>query len=453
MIRVSTLAAPSGPTGRRRRARLGVALAAIVVSVASGACGSNDKAARTSAPTSSAAGSEATPAATTAVGKATPITNYVQYTGGTAGAAKSGESPITIGWINTQGGSDISFPAATIGAQAAVKYVTAKLGGVQGHPVRLKTCYIVQSEEEGQACAQKMLNDKQVDVILFGLVAVGAQPIFSTVNGAKPIIIGSPADPSATKAQNTYSLSGTENAVFGPWATFAVDKLKAKKVAVIYPEGPAALTGAAAIKAGLKRAGAQVTSVGFAPTSNDLLGPLTAAGGQSSDAVVPVADGPNCIKIAKALQQIGSKVPVISVPNCLDPSVAKALGDFPKWYYGIAATIAGDGSAPDVKAYRAASSQYGLSTEQSFDPFAQLAWGEVLLTVKLMNTIGADKVTPSAIAKAITAYRGSYPMGPPSLACHSSPPSEPSSCNDETQFYQYTGKGQFKLAAAWLPGR
>lgn len=381
-----------------------------------------------------------------------PITDYPAWAGVKGGAANSAKPPITIGWINTQGGPTISFPAATVAAQAAIKYVNAKLGGVDGRPIRLETCFIVQSEEEGQACGQQMLNDPHVDSVLFGLVATGAQSIFSTIAGAKPIFIGSPADPSATTAKNTYSLSGTENAVFGPWATFAVGNLKAKRVAVVYPAGPAALSGAAAIKNGLRKAGATVTSVGFDPNANDLLGPLTAAGAQSADAIVPVADGPNCIKIAKALQQIGSHVPVISVPNCLDPAVAKALGDLPKWYYGIGATLSGDATAPDIQAYRKASGPYGLSVGQSLDPFAQLAWGQVLLVAKLMDQIGVNKVSPATLSKAMLNYHGSYPMGPPSLHCGAAPPSQPTSCNDEAQFYAYEGKGQFKLAAAWLQG-
>jgi branched-chain amino acid transport system substrate-binding protein len=179
---------------------------------------------------------------------------------------------------------------------------------------------------------------------------------------------------------------------------------------------------------------------------------LTAAGAQHADAIVPVADGPNCVKIAKALQQIGSRVPVVSVPNCLDPQVMKALGDFPKWYYGIAATLSADTTAPDVAAYDKASSAYGLKPGDAFDPFAQLAWGQVLLTAKLMNQIGAGKLSPAALGTALKSYTGTYPMGPPSLACGSSPASEPTSCNDKTQFYLYEGKGKFKLSGPWVAG-
>lgn len=424
------------------------------------ACGGSDEDSSTAAATAAApATTAAAPASTTASSDTTasdatpegePVTDYLAFVGGTAGAADTSKSPIPLGWINTEGGQIFSFPAATTAAKAAVKYVNAELGGVGGHPVKLASCIIVQNEEEGQACAQEMMNDKDVNVINLGLVATGGQSIFATVNGAKPIIVGSPASPAARTAKNTYALSGTESAVFGPWGTFSVDNLKAKEVAVVFPQIAGADSGAAEIKKALEQAGAKVNSVGYDANLNDLLGPLTAAGAQNADAIVPVADGPNCVKIAKALDQIGSDVPVVAVPNCLDPQVQKALGDFPKWYYGIAATLSADTTAPDVQAYQETSKKYGLSTPESFDPFAQLAWGQILLTVKLMNEIGPDAVTADSFGKAMADYTGTYPMGPPALACGSSPPSEPASCNDKTQFYQYDGGGKFTLSAAWV---
>ena len=56
-----------------------------------------------------------------------------------------------------------SFPEATAGIEAAVEYVNAELGGVDGHPIELATC-LVQAEEDGQRCATEMVNDDDVSV-------------------------------------------------------------------------------------------------------------------------------------------------------------------------------------------------------------------------------------------------------------------------------------------------
>ena len=61
------------------------------------------------------------------------ITNYAAYTHGNATAANPRLSPVTIGWVNQQGGG-LAFPNATLGAQAAVKYINTRLGGIAGHP-------------------------------------------------------------------------------------------------------------------------------------------------------------------------------------------------------------------------------------------------------------------------------------------------------------------------------
>ena len=42
--------------------------------------------------------------------------------------------------------------------------------------------------------------------------------------------------------------------------------------------------------------------VGFAPNATDLAGPLTAAGAQNADMIVPQSNAAGCVNIAKALE-------------------------------------------------------------------------------------------------------------------------------------------------------
>ena len=53
------------------------------------------------------------------------MTDLIDYTGGTAGAADDSLDPVTIGWFNMEGGP-LGFPAGTQGAQAAVDYVNTE---------------------------------------------------------------------------------------------------------------------------------------------------------------------------------------------------------------------------------------------------------------------------------------------------------------------------------------
>ncbi|MGH9184655.1 MAG: ABC transporter substrate-binding protein, partial [Acidimicrobiales bacterium] len=109
--------------------------------------------------------------ATTAPTAAALDNSYaLAYTGGTARPADESLEPVTIGYIN-QEGSVPSFPEATVGIEAAVRYVNEELGGAGGHPVELATC-IVQSEEDGQRCGTEMANNADVSFVIVGILAV-----------------------------------------------------------------------------------------------------------------------------------------------------------------------------------------------------------------------------------------------------------------------------------------
>ena len=131
------------------------------------------------------------PASTGAGGQgAQSVTNYLTYVGGKADPANKSLPPVYIGYINQQGGPTSIGLLATAGAEMAVNYANAELGGVDGHPIQLVTCFIASAEEEGTGCAQKFLANNKVSVIDLGGVAIGVQSFFSTLNGAKPVIDG-----------------------------------------------------------------------------------------------------------------------------------------------------------------------------------------------------------------------------------------------------------------------
>jgi branched-chain amino acid transport system substrate-binding protein len=396
-----------------------LAVAAAAVLLAAG-CGGGDDSGKSSGGTQSSA----PPAAAQPPVKRqdTPITDYRAYVGGTSGAADAGKSPVAIGWVNGQGGQN-QIPEATLGAQAAVKYVNAELGGVDGHPIA---------------------------VIDYGAVTTGNQSLEATVAGKKPIMVGVSAAPADSTAKNTYILYGDQTHVLAPWGTYARDFVHAKTAAVVFPSQAGANSAAAAAKKGLQDAGLTVKSVGYDTNATDLLGPLTAAGGQSADVVVPMTDAAGCVNLAKALKQIASNKPVVSNPLCLSPQVAQGLGDLPVgWVFGIAQILPSDATQPDAKAYVGTSTKYGLKPADTANPFAALGWDSVLTTVKLMNKAGADKITPDAMSAQLKAFKGPLIMGAPSVSCGKYPDA-PAVCNDQTTFYKYLGKGKFQQVSNWL---
>jgi len=377
------------------------------------------------------------------------VTNYLTYVGGKAGKANPKLSPVVIGAINTQGGQVLVGPNWTKGAELAVKYVNTYLGGVQGHPVVLSECFTTSAEEEGTKCGQQFANNSKVHVILFGAVAVGNQSFYAAIGGKKPIVSGVALLPVDATQNNEFALFGTNDSVLGPWGTFGKTVLKAKTAAVIYPQIPGIDYGAKVEKQSLDSAGISTKLVGFDPNATDLTGPLTAAGAQTADMVVPQSDASHCANVAKTLQQLGvSGSKIVSNPLCLSGQVAAGLGgDLAQWVYGIASSLAGDTSDPAVVPYNRAMKALG-QTALAQDAWVIVSWGQVLTTIKILNQLGPN-ASAAALTVAFRSFKGPQALGAPSLQCGKYK-AEPAACNDQTQFFQYQGKGVFKRLTGWL---
>ncbi|HEY7381624.1 MAG TPA: ABC transporter substrate-binding protein [Gaiella sp.] len=396
-------------------------------------------------------------AAAVAATAATPrsaVLDYQAYVGG-KGKARSNLSPVVLGWINGQGGPpNFNFPQVTDVARAAVRMVNAELGGVHGHPIRLNECFIAEAEEEGVRCGQQMANDRNMKAILFGAVVVGNQSIYATVKGTKPIIGGvavSGADPTA---RNAFFLNGSQTSVLGPFGTYTRRFLpNVRTVAIVYPNQPGADTAAFALRRAMQQVGKQVTMIATPQLATDLLGPATQA--SSADMIIPALGFTDCVPFARALDQIRYTKPVLSTPLCLFiPRAAYANGDLPLWTYGIAQTLV-NLSSPQSKLYLKKGLQYKTTVANMLNVFAELAWEELLATVKVMNTIPFSKLTPATVSAGLKAFKGPLILAAPEIGCGKVSPGEPAVCGNQTQFYNYTGKGKWKVSSGWLkpPGR
>jgi len=447
--------------------RTGYAVAALAAAaLAAAGCSSSSSSSSSSAPASSAAssGAAAPSSSSTAVSTASgsggqgaqSVTNYLSYVGGKAGPANKSLPPVYIGYVNQQGGPTAVGLLATAGAQMAVNYANAELGGVDGHPIQLVTCFIASAEEEGTTCAQKFLANNKVDVIDLGGVAIGVQSFYSTLNGAKPVIDGVAGTPIDAVQKNAVILFGDVTHILPPFGTYARDVLHAKTAALVYPSDNAGIAdGAAAVKQGLQAAGVNVKSVGYPESQTDLTSVLTAAGAQTADVVIPYTDAAGCVNLAKGLQTLGitDSKKILSAPLCLNGQVIKGFGDFPHWTYAIASSLFGDPTDPGMPAYEAVAKTYSTPANAP-DPWNIVNFGQLLTTIKVMNEVGYANLSPSAILAKAKAFTGPQALGAPALACGKYS-SAPAVCNDRIQFFTYTGgvtsnKPQWTKAAGWL---
>ena len=115
-----------------------------------------------------------------------------------------------------------------------MKVANEQLGGIDGHPVALKKCFIKNAEEEGTDLRSEARNDKDISAINVGGVAIGIQPFYSTIGGKKPVIVGVAVTPVDGVQDNATILFGDATHVLGPFGTYAKDEL-AQTAALVYP--------------------------------------------------------------------------------------------------------------------------------------------------------------------------------------------------------------------------
>lgn len=452
MVRLTGISRPIPGRSRWRIVAVGACLVAGAAACSSSASSSSSS---SSAPAGSAsastpAGSAGGATSATAAGgsPAGSVTNFQKYVGGSGGTSGS---PVTIGWVNMQGGPPSqTFPEATRAAQATVKYINSQLGGVHGHPVQLATCFISTSEAQGTTCGQQMLNTKGVDVIAEGIVAIGNASMYSVLNGSVSTMVGVSADPADDTGKNVFELegSGTSATVaFGPFMRKQFPN--AKTVAIAYQNLPGAVPISQAIQKSAQANGFTVTMIPYSSTATDLTGPATEM--ESADINVPDCGFVDCPLMAKAMKAIGDTKPAISVPLWTDlPGKAYPGGDLPQWIAGEATANLADQTDPGVAAYFKTIEGAGLSQADAISPFSGVAFGSLLLAVKLMNQIPFSSLSPSTVTAALKGYKGPIPLGPTSIDCSGSLyPADKNACSDYDQFYQYKGQGQWKLLEGW----
>jgi len=387
---------------------------------------------------------------------AAAVTNYVKYVDGKAGKANPKLSPIQVGFFNQQGGAIVIGANATNGAELAVNYANAELDGVDGHPIKLDTCFIASTEAEGTTCGERFLATKGLSVIDEGGVATGVQSLYRTLGRSRPVIAGVAVTPIDAVQKAAAILFGDGLHVLPPYATYAKNILHAKTVADIYENEPGIVPGAQAQISALKADGITVTSATYPPTETDVITPLTSADAASADMVIVNTDANGCVNMANALTQIGvtDAKKIVANPLCLNAQVISALGDFPKWTYGIASSLDGDTSDQGVPPYVAVAKKFGDGVNAP-DPWNIVNFGTMISTIRFLNEVakqyGVSGITPGRVLAAAKAFKGPQALGAPSLDCGKFK-AAPAVCNDRAQFFSYEGKGVFAKSAGWLEG-
>jgi branched-chain amino acid transport system substrate-binding protein len=372
------------------------------------------------------------------------VQHFAAFTGGKAGTAATG-APIMIGWINDQGAVP-TFPEGTQAVQAAVSLVNQQLGGADGRPITLVSCFPL-TETQGQSCADKFLNNSAIQLIIEGVAPIGSASFISTIGGKKTILEAGPITPNDAAAQNAYSIGAGS---FGGEsdATYIIDNLKAKSVGILgESDDPASVAVVKQLKTSLEKAGIKVTEATYTSTTSNLLPALTATGGNSNDAIyMNAVSPPNCIAAAKAAKQLDITKPIIGNSTCVTSAVKAALGDYPLWTTRWVTENPYLPNTTDVQAYDAVLQHY---SDSNLGGTASDVFPTILVATKFINQLGASKLGTPAFSSALAAFTGPAPLDPPGLK-YNSVKGLPALETTSAREYTYTGNGSWKDTSGWL---
>jgi len=397
---------------------VGVACLAAVVAVA--ACGSSKSNSSKTSPASSAAAtstsSSSSAAASTGI-TAADVSLASQYVGGHTGKANPSLSPVTVGFL-TQEGTVPSFPEDRVAANAAVALINDKLGGIQGHPLKLNTC-VLQTEEDGLKCASQMLAAK-VPLANLSLSEAGNGTFYKTINGKFPTIVTVTSSTPDEVTPDVYSPNGGAAAILYAMADDA-KLLGATSVASIGSGNPGGrYAGDKVLIPQLGKLGVKVKNVYYSDTVDTpgIVSALEAAGVSSAGAVILDPSSPTqCLSVYDGLKQLSLTKPVITTPICNADSFVNATGAGPEGWdifsYVTNPRITDD---PSVKVYRDAMTASGGASDITVG-FAAQQFAATMTIAKLANQIGPAKISATTFRQAIKAFRGPAFMTPGLLYC------------------------------------
>ena len=408
-----------------KRKQQGLIAGLAVLGLLAGACSSDSESSVTEAPVVTDAPNVTDAPVDTGAPTDSPISaenlaHAVEYTGGTAGAA-TGTDPFVIGYVNQQGGTP-GFPEATIGVDAAVWYINNHLGGIGGRPIELAKC-IITKEEDGQKCAQEMLANDQVSVVLAGAMLNGNAPLLDGLAGKKPVFISNPLTTPEFLASDAFAFTPGAPGVVGGLTVFIAKYLgelegkEIKKVAVVYGDNPSGQVAFNALtKPVFESLGIEVTGVAAADTAGatEMASLIQAAGAQDADAFYPLVTVGSCIAVYDALATLEIETTVVTTGLCFGVPMQTHLqelgidADLPDgWYfggYGYSYEIPGN---PDIDAYIEAIFAYAATEGMDaatleYTGFGGPTFGTLMTIAQFANAGAADSESYRTAAKAFT---------------------------------------------------
>ncbi|MCW2528429.1 MAG: putative branched-chain amino acid transport system [Pseudonocardiales bacterium] len=321
-------------------------------------------------------------------------------------------TPLTLGYITDGKSQSIDFTSLQNTAQDAVKYVNERLGGVAGHPIKLKICETQQQPARATDCANQMIQ-ADVPVVLNDVTGVGTYVVPPISKAGIPYISFSGATAEELTSKNAYSLTGSIAALLGGMAQYSKQQ-GFKKVAIVAFNIPTVLSAVNGLgKLAFSKAGVDLQVVPVAPGTADLSPQIQTAVSGKADAILTFADSTTCTASLKAARSLNYTGKLLINQECIATTSATSI---PNGYTDVSTETTTKQKAGDKEydLYSAVLNHYGSSTAKT-DLAAGgsvLGYGVVLGFARAMAGLASGDVTSAAVVDTVTkAQNVALPVG------------------------------------------
>ena len=240
--------------------------------------------------------------------------------------ADDAADPIRVTMINQENSPAGSFPELRAAAQAAVAFVNAELGGVNGRPIELEPCITDFSVERSQGCAQQAAQSGAV-VVTSG-IDVGANASLPVLeqNGL-PLVGGVPATLAEMRSGIATFFSG---GVTGAYMAFAEHAAREGRTKIAFAYGEFESFEVPVKEYGVPVAeslGLETELIPFPLIGADMLPVLTAAVDTGADAIVVGAADTACVPTMTTLPELDFEGQLYLTGACAAPEILAQVPD------------------------------------------------------------------------------------------------------------------------------
>jgi branched-chain amino acid transport system substrate-binding protein len=369
--------------------------------------------------------------------------------GGSGGAASGPTgSTITIGAQDSNAGA-AAFPQTGFGAQAAEWYINNKLGGINGHKLKVDLCHDSSTTDTAIACANKFVSEKVPVVYDTYDSLLGADvPILGAAN--IPIVgayaSASPAD--GAPAGKTFYFTGP-TAVSALNSLTIIKKLGGSKAALAVQDATAAHTYVAnTLNPIAKTLGIDISNVQYLDVSSPNYTVAAATEIQAHPDVAGVIALPDdgCTALFQALRQQGY-TGTITAGSC--NQFIKAMGPQAKgivisprtWVVGSEKYAPAD-VKKQISDFTDAMKAIGQESQISGRSIASFA-GLVTLAQE-MSKIQGD-ITPASVTTQVQSIKDVQMFLGPKITCDGQQwPGYPSACSHQAIYFTVQSDGTIK---------